>query len=157
MNRIEIKANEVVVKRNHLLIVLGVFALGMGITAVLGLVDFLMLGPPEPGDEFMQAFTLLYIFAGTVLFFGMGVYSITTGFNRIVIDSDGVFCKGLFGEKKLIWQEISDYGMFLSGRSMGYSEYILYFSREVLPLNKKQTKKKLRGRAVFAYVHYRGE
>lgn len=157
MNRIEIKANVVVVKRNNLLIGLGAVILGMGILGVWGMIDFLMLGPPDPGDEFVHIFSILYIFSGEALILGMGIYSITAGFNRIVIDSDGVFCKGLFGEKKLTWQEIADYGVFLSGRSMGYNEYILYFSREVLPVNRKSTKKKLRGRAVFAYVHYRGE
>lgn len=157
MNRVEVKANEIIIKRNNILIGLGVVVFGIAITGVWGMIDFLMLGPPDPGDELIEAFTLLYIFSGTLFLFGMGVYGIMAGFKQFVIDPDGVFCKGLFGEKKLTWQEISDYGMFLSGRSMGYNEYIFYFSKEVLPVNRKSTRKKLRGRAVYAYVYYRGE
>lgn len=157
MNRVEVKANEIVVKRNKILICLGAVALVIGITAVWETIDFLMLGPPDPGDEFIHIFTTLYLFSGTVLILGVSIFGIIAGFNRIVINPDGVFCKGLFGEKKLTWQEISDYGMFLNERSMGYNEHILYFSREVLPVNRKSTKKKLRGRAVFACVYYRDD
>lgn len=156
MNQVEIKANEVIIKRNNLLIVLGVFALGIGITAVPMLTNF-----PKPGItgeyELSEVFGFLFGCFWLLVISGNGIYSITAGFNRIVIDSDGVMCKGLFGVKKQTWQEISDYGMFLSGRSMGHNEYILYFSRKVLPVNRKSTKKKLRGRAVFAYVYSRDE
>lgn len=157
MNRVEVKVNEIIIKRNNILIGLGAVVLGMGITGVWFMIDFLMLGPPDPGDEFVYIFAILFSLLGTIMILGVSISGIIAGFNRIVIDPDGVFCKGLFGEKKLTWQEISDYGMFLSGKSMGYNEYILYFSKEVLPVNRKSTKKKLRGRAVFACVYYRGD
>lgn len=57
MNRVEVKVNEIIIKRNYILIGLGAVVLGMGIIAVWFMIDFLMLGPPDPGDEFIYIYS----------------------------------------------------------------------------------------------------
>ncbi|MGN1443588.1 MAG: hypothetical protein ACI4XE_07050 [Acutalibacteraceae bacterium] len=143
MNRIEIKANEVVVKRNNLLIVFGVFVLGIGIGVVPMLLDF-----PKPeitGEyELSEVFGFLFGCLWLLVISGNGIFCITAGFKRIVIDSDGVTCKGLFGVKKLSWSAVADYGVYWDGqtRPTSFHEYVLYFADAVLPVNRKLTKKK---------------
>lgn len=144
MNRVEIKANEIVIKRSNLLIVLGVVVIGVGITAVPMLLE---IPKPEITGEYElpQVFGFLFGFLWFLVISGNGIFCITTGFKRIVIDSDGVISKGLFGTKRLLWSAITDYGVYWDGqiRPTWFHEYVLYFSDEALLVNRKSTKKKL--------------
>ena len=144
MNRVEIKVNEIDIKRSNLLIALGVVVIGVGITAVPMLLE---IPKPEITGEYelSEVFGFLFGFLWFFVISGNGIFCITAGFKRIVIDSDGVFCKGLFGTKRLLWSAITDYGVYWDGqtRPTGFHEYVLYFSDEALLVNRKSTKKKL--------------
>lgn len=143
MNRVEVKVNEIIIKRNNILIGLGALVLGKGITAVPMLLDF-----PKPeitGEyELSEVFGFLFGCLWLLIVSGSGIFCITAGLKRIVIDSDGVMCKSLFGVKKLLWSAVADYGVYWDGhtRPTSYHEYVLYFSDQTLPVNRKSTKKK---------------
>lgn len=156
MKQIEINMNSIVVKPNR-----GFLASGILSLFLCCLVLSLLFNGSEPIAPIEMTFAdklgrkICYVFL--LLFFGLGFFRIITGSMCIMIDENGVCGKRLFSKKRLLWSVIRDYGIFDSGdvdRDGKIS--ILYFSAAELPLNKKRTKKKIKGKAVYAYVKCSG-
>lgn len=156
MNQVEINMNNIVVKPNREIFASGIFSLFLGCLALT-----LLLNGSEPTAPIEMtladrlATKICYMFI--LLFFGFGFWGIITGSMRLVIDENGVCGKRLFSKKRLLWSEIHDYGIFDSSDGDIHGKIgILYFSAAELPLNKKRTKKMIKGRTVYAYVKCSG-
>ncbi|MGN1443951.1 MAG: hypothetical protein ACI4XE_08895 [Acutalibacteraceae bacterium] len=157
MNQAEMNTNSILVKPNRVFLARGVFSLFLG-CLVLGLLfnGSEPIAPIEMTNADKLGTKIWYVFL--LLFFGFGFWGIITGSMRIVIDENGVCGKRLFSKKRLLWSEIRDCGIFDSGDGDIHGKIsVLYFSAVELPPNKKQTKKKIRRRTVYAYVQYSGE
>lgn len=148
MKQIKVFPDIIVIKGHYSYLVSGVILLSVGsfplIEFVLPMIFDVDLFTPD-------GMPVLCLVAVLLFFFGVGLFMLLRFFETVTVDENGILRKSLLKSKKLSWEETADYGVFYDVTSR-YPMYVVYFSAEKLETNKKETRKKLRGRTIKIYV-----
>ena len=83
----------------------------------------------------------IFVGACLVCIMGFGIFSVMSNGKKLIIDGDGILCRGIFSKDMMKWAEVKDYGISYAGETRFRGRtYYLYFSRNELTIDNEYQK-----------------